>query len=324
VVDTAAGFAYFSFTTSLVKTDLHGNLIGSVKGLTGHLGCLTRSPFDGRVYGSLEYKNDNIGLGIDAKGAATRDSRFYIAIFDVNKITRPDMDAEKDGVMTAVFLQEPTSDYYAKKLGCSGIDGVTFAPDYGKGKNGKMYLNVAYGVYSDTTRTDNDYQVILSYDVSKWKNYEKPISQNDLHQSGPTKPRKKLYVYTGNTSYGVQNLAFDPSSGNTFMAVYAGQKSWFPNYSLFATDGSVKPRKEQLKGMPNGEKGEVVSLLQAGEKDESTGVRGWRFPYGTTGLCPVGGGLFYISHNGKTPEGLQSTELFLYKWNPKTGFEKVE
>jgi hypothetical protein len=76
--------------------------------------------------------------------------------------------------------------------------------------------------------------------------------------------------------------------------------------------------------MPNGEKGEVISLLQAGEKDERTGVRGWNFTYGTTGLCPIGGGLFYISHNGKTPEGLQSTELFLYKWNPKTGFEKVE
>lgn len=33
---------------------------------------------------------------------------FYIAIFDVSKIDRMDMDAEQDGVMTAVYLNEVT------------------------------------------------------------------------------------------------------------------------------------------------------------------------------------------------------------------------
>ena len=36
-------YMYYSFTTSLVKTDLEGNIIGSVVGLCGHLGCMTRS-----------------------------------------------------------------------------------------------------------------------------------------------------------------------------------------------------------------------------------------------------------------------------------------
>ena len=40
-VDLKQGYIYFSFTTELLKMDLQGNLIGSVKGLTGHLGCLT-------------------------------------------------------------------------------------------------------------------------------------------------------------------------------------------------------------------------------------------------------------------------------------------
>ena len=52
-VDLERGYIYFSFTTKLLKMDLEGNLIGSVDGMTGHLGCLTMNPADGRVYGSL-------------------------------------------------------------------------------------------------------------------------------------------------------------------------------------------------------------------------------------------------------------------------------
>ena len=60
-VDLERGYIYFSFTTKLLKMDFEGNLIGSVDGMTGHLGCLTMNPADGRVYGSLEYKDDAIG-----------------------------------------------------------------------------------------------------------------------------------------------------------------------------------------------------------------------------------------------------------------------
>lgn len=63
-VDLERGYIYFSFTTKLLKMDFEGNLIGSVDGMTGHLGCLTMNPADGRVYGSLEYKDDAIGKGI--------------------------------------------------------------------------------------------------------------------------------------------------------------------------------------------------------------------------------------------------------------------
>ena len=49
-------------------------------------------------------------------------------------------------------------------------------------------LYVAYGIYSENDRTDNDYQVLLCYDVKKLKKYEQPLSAQNLHQSGPQNP----------------------------------------------------------------------------------------------------------------------------------------
>ncbi|MBR4889311.1 MAG: hypothetical protein IKU17_09215, partial [Clostridia bacterium] len=54
-VDKERKFMYYSFTTCLVKSDLDGNVIGSVKGLAGHLGCIAYNYKDGKIYGSLEY-----------------------------------------------------------------------------------------------------------------------------------------------------------------------------------------------------------------------------------------------------------------------------
>ena len=48
-VDEKNGYVYYSFTTLLVKTDLEGNLIGTVDGLIGHLGCIAYNAEDGRV-----------------------------------------------------------------------------------------------------------------------------------------------------------------------------------------------------------------------------------------------------------------------------------
>ena len=273
-VDLERGYIYFSFTTKLLKMDFEGNLIGSVDGMTGHLGCLTMNPADGRVYGSLEYKDDAIGKGIrrtlDAGQVAPEDEKdrtgFYVAIFDVDRITRPDMDAEKDRVMTTVYIKEAVDDYFATaenggrtvehRFGCSGIDGVTFAPRFGA-KEGGDYLYVAYGVYGDTLRTDNDYQVLLAYDTKDWKRFEQPLSQGSLHKSGPAAPDHKYFVRTGNTSWGIQNLAYDPASGNCYAAVYKGKKSQYPNYSLFVIDGGKPARRELLQGFDTGSRREI-------------------------------------------------------------------
>ena len=143
-VDKKREYIYCSFTTCLVKSDMNGNVVGSVKGLAGHLGCIAYNEEDGRVYGSLEYKHDKIGQDILDSQGNERDVEdgFYIVAFDIDKIDRMDMDAEKDGIMTAVYLQEVLDDYMAEghRYGCSGIDGTTFAPLPGKVDGKKISL----------------------------------------------------------------------------------------------------------------------------------------------------------------------------------------
>ena len=54
-VDEARGYVCYSFTTSLIKTEPHGNLIGSVEGPVRHLGCIDIDREDGKVYGLLRF-----------------------------------------------------------------------------------------------------------------------------------------------------------------------------------------------------------------------------------------------------------------------------
>ena len=119
-VDTEKGYIYYSFTTMLVKTDLLGNFIGSTVGLLCHLGCIVFNKADGRVYGSLESKNDGIGKGILGMygGGITIPDAFYIAIFDVDKIDHADMNSAD--VMRCAFLKEVTDDYAAEAVLADG------------------------------------------------------------------------------------------------------------------------------------------------------------------------------------------------------------
>ena len=316
-VDRKNGFVYWSFTQSLVKTDLNGKVIGTVEGLIGHLGDLALNPKDGRVYGSLEFKDD-VG--------------FYIAIFDVKKINRIGMNVQTSGVMTAVYLDEVVKDYTADmngdgvfdgdtadtpdhRYGCSGIDGVSFGPPFGT-KRGPLKIMVAYGIYSNVKRTDNDYQVILQYDLAQLRRYEKPLNQTNLHHSGPKGYEGKFFVYTGNTNFGVQNLEYDPYTGYWMMAVYKGKKPQFPNYSFFTVDGSIAPVLGELKGQPEPEEGKLLTLRQAGIYDKVTGIWGWDFN-AAYGLDAFGNGRYYVGETkGVTQKGVTKYQggLNLYRW----------
>ena len=314
VVDKANGYVYFSFTDKLIKMDLSGKLIGSVTGFVGHLGDLDFAE-DGKIYGSLEYKNDAIGKGIKKELGVQKDNEdgFYIAIFDGSRIVRPNMNAEKEDLLRTVYIKEAVNDYVATvkvgdkerphRFACSGIDGVAFAPSIGSSNTSKKFLYVAYGVYGDTTRNDNDHQVILKYDVSDWGKYAQKLSQDKLHHSGPTKPLEKYFVKTGNSRYGIQNLAYDPYTGNLFAAVYRGSKTQFPNYDLFVIDGKKAPVNSFIPSNNANIKVKTLSL-----------VSGWHFGWGATGLFPLGDGTFYISHHSKAKDGQQQTTIYKYKW----------
>jgi len=313
--DKAVGGMYFSFTTSFIKTDMNGKVLGSIDRIQGHLGAMTFNPSDRKVYASLECKDDVIGAGLSsfAKGR----SMFYIAIIDVDKVTEVGMDSENNDAFRIVCVKDATRDYhmtgfadkdYEHFYGCSGIDGVTIAPKLGK-KGGKNYLYVAYGIYGDNARNDNNHQVLLRYDIKKLNEYAGEVKFGDFYGEGPAKPESKYFAYTGNTTWGVQNLAYDAETGKMFMAVYKGRKGIFKNYDMFVFDVAVKP-----------EKGKLAGVLYDRTKHDLIGSRekpvpGFFFKFGSTGMCPVGGGQFYFAEPGKNPaNGRQYSRTRLYRW----------
>ena len=75
-----------------------------------------------------------------------------------------------------------------------------------------------------------------------------------------------------------------------------------------------KPVKSYIRSDHQDVKVESLSLLEAGPKDPGTGIRGWFFKWGSTGLFPLGNGLFYISHNSKAKDGQQQSVIYKYKW----------
>ncbi|QXE33972.1 hypothetical protein KQY30_06395 [Streptomyces sp. GMY02] len=319
-IDRGKGHMYFSFTNLLVKTDLRGTPLGSVTGFTGHLGDLDLNAQDGRIYGSLEYKA--------AKA-------FYVAIFDGDRITRMNMDAQSTGVVSTVHLKEVVKDYTADmnrdgvfdgdiaktpdhRYGCSGIDGVAFGPAFDR--RGGVRLTVAYGVYANTDRRDNDHQVLLQYDVRRWRKYERPLTESAPHTSGPAAPDGKYFAYTGNTTYGVQNLEYDAHSGDWLLAVYKGTKTRFPNYSLFVVDGSKRATLGTVRGQQRPERGQLLSLLPRGLHHAPTGVYGWESA-GQYGLVSLDDGRYYLAETGTVQDGgatLQTGRAVMHRWTGRT------
>ena len=231
-VDDKKGFIYYSFTNLLVKTDLSGNVVGTVDGFTGHLGDLDFNTADGRVYGSLEYK--------EAKA-------FYIAIFDVDKIDRVGMSAQNSPIVSRGLPARGRQGLHRRHRRQRRLrrrHGQHARPPLRRQRDrrrrasarssarstARTYLTVAYGIYANTTRTDNDNQVLLQYDPSDWARFEHPLVEAAPHRDGPAEPDGKYFVFTGNTNFGVQNLEYDPWLARWFMGVYTGTKPQYPNY----------------------------------------------------------------------------------------------
>jgi hypothetical protein len=318
-VDLQGGYVYYSFTNLLAKYDLGGKLIGTLVGWTGHLGDLDFNSADGKLYGSLEYK---------------KDGAFYIAVIDVGRLDRIGIEASKTGILRTVYLPEVHKDYSADlngdgrldgnaaashdhQYGCSGIDGVAFGPAFGRSE-GRRYLTVAYGVYGNIERSDNDHQVLLQYDIADWARYASPLSEAAPHRRGPARPRGKYFIRTGNTSYGVQNLSYDSTLRRWFLGVYQGKKTAFPNYLLFAVDARARPLRRALIGVraragKGWEQGMLLDLAEDGLKDVATGIRGWN-QKADVGFQPLENGLFYLAANSGG-KGRQTADLTLMRWS---------
>ena len=313
-IDTVARCFYLSFTTSMVKVDYEGNVLASIDSINGHLGAMTFDAASRKLYASLECKDDVIGQGIAkhlGKETFTQ-SKFYIMAFDVDeggktvqhgKAVLPGT-GTKLGIAGQWEITEAINDYKTR-YGCSGIDGVTIAPQIGK-KKGKPRLYVAYGIYGDISRRDNDHQILLEYKLDQFKPGATP------------KASAKYFVFTGNTNWGVQNLCYDPKTGCIFMACYAGKKPEYPNFSLFAVPVTQKPVKKVLRGLE--EDGEHLSLAlwQQGLLGNVKGLRGWRFGDATTGVCTLGDGTWFVSTPLKLRKGVQTATIRQLHWKGGT------
>lgn len=330
-VDEKKGFVYYSFTTILLKTDMLGNPIGSAERLAGHLGCITLNRDDGMVYGSLELKHDSIGKGIISRTGwnPSEEDSFYLVRFNVDKITRMGMDSENDGIMTAVYLRDVVKDYSETdeisgkkhRYGCSGIDGTAYGPIFGTPADSPKKLMVAYGIYSDLERQDNDHQVILQYSPSVFDEYGQPLNQENPHHSGPERFEERYFLYTGNTTWGIQNIEYDSYSNNWFIAVYCGSKKNFVNYPMFVCDGKKAPVLSYLRGRKD-EQGLLLSLGDVGTPEDKNSLRGSFFPYGSTGMVSMGDGSFYFSRPysiSKEDGNYFGSNVTLYRYNPESG-----
>lgn len=326
-VDEERGFVYYSFTTVFVKTDFAGRRIGTVHNLIGHLGCITYERETDRVYGSLELKHDAIGSSIEKHTGKklSEENAFYLVSFDVGAIDRDGMDAEKDGVMKAVWLSDVVRDYTdvdevsgnKHRYGCSGIDGIALAPAFGAGKESDPKILVAYGIYGDVARNDNDHQVILQYDRSVVERYGRPLEQTAPHHNGPERAERKLFFRTGNTVYGIQNLEYDPASERVFLAVYRGKKPGFANYPMYVIDRTVAPVTEELIGR-NGERGDLLTAARTPVSDPGhPEIYGCTFPYGQTGMAALGDGRFCFSVPETDPVNRRfSSTVTLFRYRP--------
>jgi RNA polymerase sigma factor (sigma-70 family) len=197
---------------------------------------------------------------------------------------------------------------------CSGIDGVSSARR--SATDGKRYLTVAYGVYGNTKRTDNDHQVLLQYDITDWGRYASPLTEAAPHHNGPATPRASTSCAPATRATACRTWPMTrPSSAGSWASTRARSRpspttccspSRRAPSPCWATCRRAGSRRQGLGA------GELMALADDGLKDAATGVRGWN-QKADVGFQPVGHGLFYVSANAKI-EGKQTADLTLMRW----------
>ena len=281
-VDDELKYMFFSYTSALAIIEIAtGELVASCGGFGqgsfgtpggSHLGCIDY--YDGHIYGSLEYKDPGKKFFL-----AIFDVERMLEQGVGVSVSEQDMD---EPICTAVLLEEPTRDFRAAVdtnvfsgqdefghatneannghyFACSGIDGVSMGKWPG-GKDDEIYMIVAYGVYqfSSSARQDNTYNVLEYYKLSDIWNadgtqtqWNKSYTYTDgIHQDWAKDEAawlaaaKTLYVYTGNTSYGSQNIEYEWDTGDVVLYTYGNTDGMGGTY--YEVDGSVEPELKTL------------------------------------------------------------------------------
>lgn len=266
--DDAGKYMYASFTNMMVKVDMvTGEIVGTVTGMAAgsissgaHIGDICY--YNGKIYGSMEYKSSR---------------RWYICVFDGDKITGMDMPYTTPGLMYALYVPGVGDDFQnvlnsnennmsssynnAKSMGhrygTGGIDGITFGTLPGRGydtdgdgvtdvsTDDKRYMIVAHGPYANAVRYDNENFVFLVFDpdditASNLLPFTERMLTAKYTEEQLFRYKHKMFCYAGNQMYGVQQLEYDEDTGDLWMECYTkADGSEFPAYSRFLIDGSV-------------------------------------------------------------------------------------
>lgn len=263
--DDDGKYMYASFTNMLVKVDMEtGEIVGSVVGMAAgsitsgaHIGDICY--YQGKIYGALEYK------------AA---ERWYICVFDCEKINALNMSYTTEGVMYALYVPQVgdnfknelnagehnnNPDSMGHRYGSGGIDGITFGTIPGKGYDAdhdgqvdagtstgdKKYLIVNHGPYGNARRYDNENIVLLVFDPDDiTENNLQPFNETmlnaDYAENQKLYYKHKMFSYVGNHTYGVQQVEYDEGTGDLYLETYGRPAgSEFPQYSRFVVDGSI-------------------------------------------------------------------------------------
>lgn len=311
-VDMVNEYIYYSYTTSLVKCDLKGNVIGTITGIDGHLGDIALNKNNNKIYASYN---------------PTGKKALYVAIIDVGNLNSKGVDALSSGLIRTVHLKEVYDDFTAtvdvngkprtRRYGVAGTDGVCFGPSFEN--NEGYYLTVACGISPQAYRKDNDYQILLQYDVSDWDKYAQPLSFTSFHHIGP-QSKGKYFLFTGNTNCGVQTMSYFDELNLWLLNVYPTTKKSYSKFTMFVIDGDVRPYEGLLKGQAQEDRQKILTLYKDGVRDKKLGTYGWYSKAGDLGMSYLGNGLFYIVHPFQTWYERQTAVAYLYVWDPSNEF----
>jgi hypothetical protein len=234
-------YMYWSFTDSLVKTDMKGTALAEVPIDSGHLGDIDF--YDGVIYASF--------LGQALPGHDWDDwTSFCVYMF-----------AAEDLKLINILKLEECEKYFSvkgskdDKRGFCGIDGITVGRDVA---TGERKLQIACGMLSDKSYTK---QVILQYSLDGNFKY---------------KYEKEYHIETGNTVFGIQNLDYDEETGRYWFTTYDAEKEYQAYNTLYCVDGDLKTiLKKYHYSSPYGFDciggGKYYASLQSGENGRRKG-----------------------------------------------------
>ncbi len=277
-VDDENEYIYFSLTGAILKVRLSdgvemGKFVVSdeLDALGFHAGDLAYH--DGRIYTSITY---------------SKSEKSHFGIIDCADLDNGDV---SDEVLGAIFIDDiniKLSDG-TNAFRCGGIDGITAGKLPGKGydSNGvkvtdnKDYLIMAIcNANNEGSRYDNNNKHLgfIAFDSITEESVQ-PLTVERVtgEEANALSLDYRMFVYTGYNRYGVQNLAYDRSTGDIFMSCYDREEA----ADVFPCNGGYSSKCTYVI---DGSKAAYYGEIEVGQSASNTEANTNAEPYRTLDL----------------------------------------